>query len=387
MLMRNLDPDVGGQLTSSCMAALASGPELGAFDTVDTLRALNTTRRCWLQSESRSPCSAQLAPRVLIANSGSSVAGPRGTTSGSWAARPHDHGQMTAGSWIYIARRASCRVRRTFGAVANRHSGIARGSASRTAGLGEWAVPNSPHHAGRHDARLRRRRVAGRPAHRDGLLRREGATLDEGLALVEGLRRTRAAVAVAMTRHRLRERRARGVRVTDQTSARHAARAPRPGMSLVAAALRGRTSPARRRQHHDRRHCARCSPGTGAVTFDYGRQHPPSHSTRRRRGRIHRGSSQYRPLFCGERPPLNGAVRPYADITTDGVLELFRRRIFAGCRARADFQGCRRALGWGRAPAPVRRRAGCDLVARRLSHADRDRSRPSRHGKCGLAVS
>ena len=79
------------------------------------------------------------APRVLIANANLVPTGRPGSSSASWSAPALTmYGQMTAGSWIYIATQGIIQgTYETFAEAARQHfSGSLKGTATLTAGLG-----------------------------------------------------------------------------------------------------------------------------------------------------------------------------------------------------------------------------------------------------------
>ncbi len=227
------------------------------------------------------------APRVLIANS---------NLVPHWATWEHFHeldrkglmmfGQMTAGSWIYIGSQGIVQgTYETFGACARQHfGGAAAGRWILTAGLGGMggAQPLAATMAGfsmlavecdesRIDFRLR-----------TGYIDRKATRLDEALAMIEGAKRAKQALAVGLLGNAAEvvpALVARGVVpdvVTDQTSAHDPRNGYLPrGWTMEKAAEARQSDPARIERE------ARASmkihvqamldlKARGAVVFDYG---------------------------------------------------------------------------------------------------------------------
>jgi urocanate hydratase len=292
MLMNNLDPDVA-ERPDELVVYGGTGRAARSWEAFDaivaSLRVLENDETLLVQSGKpvavfRTHASS---PRVLIANS---------NLVGRWATWEHFrelerqglmmHGQMTAGSWIYIGSQGIVQgTYETFGAVARRHfGGSLAGRLVVTAGLGGMggAQPLAATMQGAvmlgfdvDETRIDKRLATG-------YLDVKAPTLDAALAHAEQARRDGKALSIGVVMNAapaLEALLARNVSVdvlTDQTSAHDMLRGYIPdGMSLDAAAelrerdadeyLKRSTATAVR---HVRAMLA--IQRRGAVTFDYG---------------------------------------------------------------------------------------------------------------------
>ena len=235
MLMNNLDPDVAENPAELVVygGIGKAARNWACYDAiVRTLRELDADQTLLIQSGK--PVGVfrthRDAPRVLLANS---------NLVPQWATWEHFnaldraglmmYGQMTAGSWIYIASQGIVQgTYETFAELGRQHyDGALAGHWILTAGLGGMggAQPLAATMAGASMLAVECRPERIRRRLDSGYLDREARTLDEAMAIIDEAVAARRAVSVGLLGNAaevLPELLARGVRpsaVTDQTSA------------------------------------------------------------------------------------------------------------------------------------------------------------------------
>ena len=235
MLMNNLDPDVAENPAELVVygGIGKAARNWACYDAiVRTLRELDADQTLLIQSGK--PVGVFRthpdAPRVLLANS---------NLVPKWATWEHFnaldraglmmYGQMTAGSWIYIASQGIVQgTYETFAELGRQHyDGALAGHWILTAGLGGMggAQPLAATMAGASMLAVECRPERIRRRLDSGYLDREARTLDEAMAIIDEAVAARRAVSVGLLGNAaevLPELLARGVRpsaVTDQTSA------------------------------------------------------------------------------------------------------------------------------------------------------------------------
>ncbi|HEX6754883.1 MAG TPA: urocanate hydratase [Mycobacteriales bacterium] len=292
MLHNNLDPEVA-ERPDDLVVYGGSGKaarDWRCFDAItESLRTMAPDDTLLVQSGKPVGIvrTSEQAPRVLIANS---LLVPR------WATPEHFReleaagltmfGQMTAGSWIYIGTQGILQgTYATFAEVANQHfDGTLAGTATLTAGLGGMGGAQPLAVTGNGGAVLcvevdearARRRLGG------GFLDVLAVSLEEGIALVDGARRERRALSVAVignaaeTHPELVRRGWAPDVVTDQTSAHDALNGYVPaGVSVEEAAELRAAKPNEYIERARASMAAHCEAmlafrRNGAVVFDYG---------------------------------------------------------------------------------------------------------------------
>ena len=423
MLMNNLDPEVAekpGDLVVYGGTGKAAR-NWAAFDAiVAALEVLEDDETLLVQSGK--PVGVfrthAHAPRVLIANS---------NLVGRWATWDHFHelerrglmmyGQMTAGSWIYIGTQGI--LQGTYEDLW-RHGarplwGIARGALDPDGrdGWHGWRTAPRGYHEWRRDPCRRGRPRADPAPDRDTLLRPHDATIwTRAVAWVVGAAGAGEALSVGLVGNCadvLPELVRRGVTpdiVTDQTSAHDPVDGYVPcGFSLEEADVLRQRDRTQYRMHSMasiRSHCEAivAMMKRGAVAVDYGNN---------LRGYAREAGFEdafaypgfvpayVRSLFCLGKGPFRWVALSGdpADIhrTDDLVLEMFPEDEHL-CR------WIRMARGAGRVPGPARtdllvgagreggvwRRHERSGRERRDQRADRDRTRPPRHGVGGVTL-
>jgi urocanate hydratase len=380
MLMNNLDPEVA-ENPEELIVYGGTGRAARSWEAFDaivrSLRELENDETLLVQSGKPVGIfrTHDEAPRVLIANS---------NLVGHWSNYPEFnrleklgltmYGQMTAGSWIYIASQGIVQgTFETFSAAGVRHfGGSLEGRLLVTGGLGGMggAQPLAATMAGAlclgievDPARIEKRLQSG-------YCDRMARSLDEAMQMLDEARRNKKAVSVGLVGNCadvLPEMVKRGIVpdiLTDQTSAHDALNGYVPNGMSLADALRLRTekpdeyverSMAAMAQHVE---AMLALQKKGAVTFDYGN----NIRTQAKKGGCEKAfdipgfvPEYIRPLFCEGKGPFRWVALSGdpADIarTDQLALELFPdnkilSRWMKLARERIQFQGLPARICW-----------------------------------------